>query len=75
MLPDDLRLQVLSPLVQMLVKQKDALKDVIELLESVDDREEWEQATINSLTVITSYSIHYTKLYEVAVDDALPVRG
>lgn len=50
MLPDDLRLQVLSPLVQMLAKQKDSLKDVISLLESVDDKEEWEQATINSLT-------------------------
>jgi hypothetical protein len=50
MLPDDLRLQVLSPLVQMLAKQKDSLKDVIALLESVDDKEEWEQATINSLT-------------------------
>jgi hypothetical protein len=50
MLPDDLRLQVLSPLVQMLAKQKDSLKDVIVLLESVDDKEDWEQATINSLT-------------------------
>jgi hypothetical protein len=49
MLPDDLRLQVLSPLVQMLSKQKEPLKDVIDLLESVDDKDEWEQATINSL--------------------------
>ncbi len=50
MLPTDMRLQVLSPLVQMLVKQKDALKDVIALLESVNDKEDWEIATINSLT-------------------------
>jgi hypothetical protein len=50
MLPDDLRLQVLSPLVQMLAKQKDSLKDVITLLEGVDDKEDWEQATINSLS-------------------------
>lgn len=49
LLPDDLRLQVLSPLVQMLVKQKESLLDVIELLESVDDKEEWVSATINSL--------------------------
>jgi hypothetical protein len=50
MLPNDLRLQVLSPLVQMLAKQKGALKDVIDLLESVNDKDDWEQATINSLT-------------------------
>ena len=50
MLPDDLRLQVLAPLVSMLADQKDSLKDVIELLESVDDKDDWEQATINSLT-------------------------
>lgn len=50
MLPTDMRLQVLSPLVQMLVKQKGALKDVIVLLESVTDKDDWEVATINSLT-------------------------
>ncbi|MCK5368717.1 MAG: hypothetical protein KAQ62_09195 [Cyclobacteriaceae bacterium] len=50
LLPDDMRLQILSPLVQLLVKQKDSLKDVIELLESVDNKEDWELATINSLT-------------------------
>ena len=49
MLPDDMRLQVLSPLVQTLAKQKDSLKDVIALLESVDNKDEWEIATINSL--------------------------
>lgn len=63
MLPDDLRLQVLSPMVQMLVKQKDALKDVIELLESVDDKDEWEQATINSLTELYD---NYTKFDPMA---------
>jgi hypothetical protein len=50
MLPDDLRLQVLAPLVSMLADQKESLKDVIDLLESVDDKDDWEQATINSLT-------------------------
>ena len=58
LLPDDMRLQILAPLVQMLVKQKDSLKDVIELLESVDNKEEWEIATINSLTELYE---NYTK--------------
>lgn len=49
MLPDDLRLQVLSPLVTMLSNQKESLKDVIDLLNSVDNKDEWEIATINSL--------------------------
>ena len=49
LLPDDMRLQVLSPLVQMLASKKESLKDVIELLESVDEKEDWVQATINSL--------------------------
>ena len=58
LLPDDMRLQVLSPLVQMLVKQKESLKDVIDLLESVDDKEDWEIATINSLNELYD---NYTK--------------
>lgn len=49
LLPDDLRMQVLAPLVSMLVEQTESLKDVIELLESVDGKEDWEVATINSL--------------------------
>jgi len=53
-----MRLQILSPLVQMLVKQKDSLKDVIDLLESVGDKEDWELATINSLTELYE---NYTK--------------
>ncbi len=48
-LPDDMRLQILSPLVQMLAKQKDSLKDLIDLLRSVEDNDEWVLATINSL--------------------------
>ncbi len=58
LLPDDMRLQVLSPLVQMLVKQKDSLKDVIDLLESVNDKEDWVIATINSLQELYD---NYTK--------------
>jgi hypothetical protein len=58
LLPDDMRLQVLSPLVLMLVKQKESLKDVIDLLESVDDKEDWEIATINSLNELYD---NYTK--------------
>jgi hypothetical protein len=49
LLPDDMRLQVLSPLVQMLASKKESLKDVIDLLESVDEQEDWIKATINSL--------------------------
>lgn len=58
LLPDDMRLQILSPLVQMLVKQKESLKDVIDLLESVDEKEDWELATINSLNELYD---NYTK--------------
>ena len=58
LLPDDMRLQILSPLVQMLVKQKDSLKDVIELLQGVDNKEDWEIATINSLNELYE---NYTK--------------
>lgn len=79
MLPADLRLQVLSPLVQMLSKQKEPLKDVIELLESVDDKDEWEQATLNSLNELyQNYSefdpmgkIAEGKGHEVLNDEAL----
>lgn len=49
LLPDDMRMQVLAPLVSMLVDQKESLKDVIALLESVEGKEDWEIATINSL--------------------------
>lgn len=49
LLPDDMRMQVLAPLVSMLVDQKESLKDVIDLLESVENKEDWEIATINSL--------------------------
>ncbi|NJN25834.1 MAG: hypothetical protein HC819_07630 [Cyclobacteriaceae bacterium] len=58
LLPDDQRLQILSPMVQMLVKQKESLKDVIELLEGVDNKEDWEIATINSLNELYE---NYTK--------------
>lgn len=58
LLPDDMRLQILSPLVTMLVNQKESLKDVISLLESVDNKEDWEIATINSLQELYD---NYTK--------------
>lgn len=57
-LPDDMRMQVLSPLVRMLVDKKESLKDVIELLESVENKEDWELATINSLNELY---VNYTK--------------
>ena len=58
LLPDDMRLQILAPLVSMLVKQKESLKDVIDLLEGVDNKEDWEIATINSLQELYD---NYTK--------------
>ncbi len=58
LLPDDMRLQILAPLVQNLVKQKESLKDVIDLLESVDGKQDWEIATINSLKELYD---NYTK--------------
>ena len=48
-LPDDQRMTVLTPLIQMLAKQKDSLKDLIALLNSIEDKDEWVVATINSL--------------------------
>jgi len=57
-LPDDMRMQVLSPLVRMLVDKKESLKDVIALLESVENKEDWELATINSLNELYD---NYTK--------------
>ncbi len=58
LLPDDMRLQILAPLVQNLVKQKESLRDVIDLLEGVDNKEDWEIATINSLQELYD---NYTK--------------
>ncbi len=49
MLADDQRMTILSPLVQMLVEQKESLKNVIDLLKTVDDQDEWVTATVNSL--------------------------
>ncbi len=66
MLPNDLRLQVLSPLVQMLSKQKGALKDVIDLLESVDDKDDWEQATINSLNELYNSYTQFDPMGKIA---------
>lgn len=49
LLPEDKRMQILAPMVQILVNQKESLKNVIGLLESVNNKEDWEIATINSL--------------------------
>ena len=66
MLPNDLRLQVLSPLVQMLSKQKGALRDVIDLLESVDDKDEWELATINSLNELYNSYVRFDPMGKIS---------
>jgi hypothetical protein len=49
MLPDDLRLQVLSPLSSDAGQAKGFPEGCDHLARSVDDKEDWEQATINSL--------------------------
>lgn len=48
-LSDDQRWVVLAPLVQLLAQQKDSLKDLVDLLNSVEEKDDWIRATINSL--------------------------
>lgn len=48
-LADDQRMVILTPLIRLVVKQKDSLKDMILLLKSIDNKDEWIEATINSL--------------------------
>lgn len=49
MLSTDQRFTVLSPLIQMLAKQKEPLEDVVELLKSIDEKDDWIVATTNSM--------------------------
>jgi hypothetical protein len=49
LLPDDMRLTILSPIVLELAKQKEPLGDLIKLLESIEQKDDWVNATINSL--------------------------
>lgn len=48
-LSDDQRWVVLAPLVQLLSDQKDSLKDLVDLLNSVEEKDDWIVATVNSL--------------------------
>ena len=48
--PNDIRWQVLSPLISMVMGQKEFLKELIDKLEGLEGKENWEHATINSLT-------------------------
>jgi hypothetical protein len=48
-LSDDQRWTILSPLVQLLAQQKGSLKDLVDLLNSVEEKDDWINATINSL--------------------------
>ena len=50
LLPDDMRLTILSPIVLELAKQKEPLADLIELLNDVEEKDDWIVATVNSLT-------------------------
>jgi hypothetical protein len=49
LLPDDMRLNILSPIVLELAKQKEPLGDLVRLLESIEQKDDWVNATINSL--------------------------
>lgn len=48
-LPDDQRMTILAPLISLMAEQHETLADVIELLKSVDDKDDWIVATTNSL--------------------------
>lgn len=48
-LADDQRMTVLTPLIRLVVKQKEPLSDVISLLESVDSQEEWIAGIVSDL--------------------------
>lgn len=48
-LPDDQRMVILTPMINLLMKQEEPLGDMISLLKGVDDKGEWIDATINSL--------------------------
>ncbi len=48
-LPDDQRMTILAPMIRLLADQKNTLKDMIDLLKSVDNKDEWIIATIHSL--------------------------
>ena len=49
LLPDDMRLTILSPIVLELAKQREPLGDLIKLLEGIEQKDEWIEATLNSL--------------------------
>ncbi len=49
MLSTDQRMTILSPLVQMLAKEKEPLADVVSLLKSIDEKDDWIVATTNSM--------------------------
>ena len=49
LLPDDQRLTILSPIVLELAKQKEPLRDLISLLNDVEEKDDWIVATVNSL--------------------------
>ncbi len=49
MLPDDQRMTILAPLIRLMADQRESLDDVVELLKSVNNKDEWIVATTNSL--------------------------
>ena len=49
MLSTDDRMTILSPMIQMLARQKQSLSDVVALLKSIDEKDDWIVATTNSM--------------------------
>jgi hypothetical protein len=59
MLQDDLRWRVLSPLISIVIDQKEFLRRLIEELEGLEGKEEWEIATFNYASLFTRRSLKY----------------
>lgn len=59
LLPDDMSKQVLSPLNSIILNQQRFLRSLIEELENLDGKGEWELATINSLKELYQIYTNY----------------
>ena len=61
LLPNNMRMQVLSPLASILLDQKESLMGLIELLENVDGKGEWDILIINDLRKLYYIYDNYPK--------------
>jgi hypothetical protein len=66
MLADDQRLNILAPLVRLLADQRDPLNDLVDLLNSVGDKDEWIVATINSLEELKANYMEFNPEEKIA---------